>query len=114
MNDQAAPAVAAGPRTTTAPPCSLVIFGTGGDLTRRLLMPAVYNLSKAGRLSENFALIGVDRSKRTLKQFHDDLGAGIQKFVSDTAGDSEGGGGGKFDEKAWEFLTRRTNLVDGD
>jgi glucose-6-phosphate 1-dehydrogenase len=113
MNDQAESATAR-QASTTAPPCSLVIFGTGGDLTRRLLMPAVYNLSKAGRLSENFALIGVDRSKRTLKQFHDDLGAGIQKFVSDTAGDSEGGGGGKFDEKAWEFLTRRTNLVDGD
>ena len=49
MNDQAAP-VAAKPRTTAAPPCALVIFGTSGDLTRRLLMPAIYNLAKAGRL----------------------------------------------------------------
>ena len=114
MNDQAAPAVAAGPRTTTAPPCALVIFGTSGDLTRRLLMPAIYNLAKAGRLSENFALIGVDRSKRTMRQFHDDLGEGIRKFVSDTGGDNEGGGGETFDEKAWDFLTQRTNLIDGD
>ena len=114
MNDQAAPAVAARPRTTTAPPCALVIFGTSGDLTRRLLMPAVYNHAKAGRLSDNFALIGVDRSKRTMKQFHDDLGEGIRKFVSDTGGDSEGGGGEPFDDKAWEFLCKRTNLVDGD
>src|SRR5580704_17972647 len=114
MNDQAAPAVAAGPRTTTAPPCAMVIFGTGGDLTRRLLMPAIYNLAKAGRLSENFALIGVDRSKRTIQQFHDNLGEGIRKFVSDTGGATEAGGGEPFDEKAWDFLTERTNLVDGD
>jgi glucose-6-phosphate 1-dehydrogenase len=101
-------------RSGTAPPCAMVIFGTSGDLTRRLLMPAIYNLAKAGRLSENFALIGVDRSKRTMKQFHDDLGEGIRKFVSDTGGGSEGGGGEPFDENAWEFLTKRTNLVDGD
>src|SRR5271163_1857750 len=99
MNDQAESATARRSSTTTAPPCTMVIFGTSGDLTRRLLMPAIYNLSKAGRLSENFALIGVDRSKRTMHQFHDDLGDGIRKFVSDTAGNSEAGGGGEpFDE----------------
>ena len=114
MDDQAVPSVAARPRSHTAPPCAMVIFGTSGDLTRRLLMPAIYNLSKAGRLSQNFALIGVDRSKRTMQQFHDDLGDGIRKFVSDTGGDSEAGGGETFDEDAWNFLTRRTNLVDGD
>jgi len=114
MNDQPAAALASAQRRMTAPPCAMVIFGTSGDLTRRLLMPAVYNLAKAGRLSENFALIGVDRSKRTMQQFHDDLGDGIRKFVSDTAGNNEGGGGEAFDEAAWDFLTRRTNLVDGD
>ena len=49
-----------------------------------------------------------------MKQFHDDLGEGIRKFVSDTGGHSEGGGGEPFDETAWDFLTKRTNLVDGD
>src|SRR5580704_17383199 len=97
-----------------APPCALVIFGTSGDLTRRLLMPAIYNLAKAGQLSENFALIGIDRAKRTMQQFHDDLGEGIRKFVSDTAGSAEGGGDEAFDEKTWDFLTERTTLVDGD
>src|ERR1700683_4436059 len=114
MNDQGAPTAGTTRRQTTAPPCAMVIFGTSGDLTRRLLMPAIYNLAKAGRLSENFALIGVDRSKRTMHQFHDDLGEGIRKFVSDTAGDTEGGGGEPFDERAWYFLTKVTNLVDGD
>ena len=96
-----------------APPCTMVIFGTSGDLTRRLLMPAIYNLSKAGRLSDNFALIGVDRSKRTVHAFRDDLADGIRKFVSDTGG-SEAGSGGAFDQKAWDFLANRMHLVDGD
>ena len=34
-----------------APPCTLVIFGAGGDLTKRLLMPSVYNLRLGGSIS---------------------------------------------------------------
>ena len=41
-----------------APPCVLVIFGAAGDLTKRLLMPALYNLRRAGLLPENFAVVG--------------------------------------------------------
>jgi hypothetical protein len=33
-----------------APPCAMVIFGAAGDLTKRLVVPALYNLVKAGRL----------------------------------------------------------------
>jgi len=40
------------------PACAMVIFGSSGDLTKRLLIPALYNLAKAGRLSDKFALIG--------------------------------------------------------
>src|ERR1700732_5261930 len=51
-----------------APPCALIIFGAGGDLTKRLLMTAIYNLAKAELLSERFAIIAVtarlNRSKR--------------------------------------------------
>ena len=49
-------------RAVQGPPCAMVIFGSSGDLTKRLLIPALYNLAKAGRLSDKFALIGVDRS----------------------------------------------------
>ena len=38
----------------------MVIFGAGGDLTKRLVVPALYNLARSGVLPENFALIGVD------------------------------------------------------
>ena len=51
----------------------MVIFGASGDLTKRLLMPALYNLARAGRLSEKFALIGVDRSEKTHEDFREEL-----------------------------------------
>jgi glucose-6-phosphate 1-dehydrogenase len=41
--------------------CVLVIFGASGDLTRRKLLPAVYNLAEAGLLPERFAIVGVAR-----------------------------------------------------
>ncbi len=39
------------PRPDPAPPSALVIFGASGDLTKRLLMPAVYNLKRMGLLA---------------------------------------------------------------
>jgi glucose-6-phosphate 1-dehydrogenase len=38
-----------------------VIFGAAGDLTKRKLIPALYNLKKAEFLSDNFAVIGLAR-----------------------------------------------------
>ncbi|HEX3952929.1 MAG TPA: glucose-6-phosphate dehydrogenase [Stellaceae bacterium] len=119
MNDVTSPAKpaaaqpAARPRDGVAPPCTMVIFGTAGDLTKRLLMPALYNLAKSGRLSEHFALVGVDRSKRSINAFRDDLAEGVKKFVSDTGG-STAGSGEPFDNKAWDFIAKRMHLVDGD
>ena len=50
-------------------PCVMVIFGASGDLTRRLLVPAMYNLQCDGLLSENFAVLGVGRSRMTDDEF---------------------------------------------
>ena len=41
-----------------AGPCLMVIFGASGDLTKRKLIPALYNLARSGHLPENFAVIG--------------------------------------------------------
>ena len=46
------------------PPTSLVIFGASGDLSRRKLLPAVYNLAHDGALPERFNLVGVSRRER--------------------------------------------------
>src|ERR1700759_2692044 len=42
-----------------AHPCIMVIFGACGDLTKRKLIPALYNLAKSDLLPRNFAIIGV-------------------------------------------------------
>ena len=42
-------------------PCLLIVFGAGGDLTKRKLIPAIYNLAKAQLLPENFAVVGFSR-----------------------------------------------------
>ena len=41
-----------------AQPCTMVIFGGAGDLTRRLLIPALYNLAREKRLPKQFKLVG--------------------------------------------------------
>ena len=55
--------------TPQAPPCTMVIFGASGDLTKRKLLPALYNLRKAGLLSDHFAVIGAARSGMTDDEF---------------------------------------------
>jgi glucose-6-phosphate dehydrogenase-like protein len=45
-------------------PATMVIFGAGGDLTKRLIMPALYNLTRADKLPKEFAIIGVDHNDR--------------------------------------------------
>ena len=94
-----------------APPCTLVIFGAGGDLTKRLLMPAIYNLSKAKLLAEKFAIIAVDRTPKPLEDFRDYLAEGIRSFVSDTA---SGPATEPFDKDAWEFVASRITHFAGD
>ena len=48
-----------------APPCAMVIFGAAGDLTKRLVVPALYNLVNAGQLADGFRLVGVDLASKT-------------------------------------------------
>ncbi len=52
-------------RLQPSDPCTVVIFGASGDLTRRLLVPSLYNLSEEGLLPDRFAMIGVGRSGTT-------------------------------------------------
>src|SRR5580700_6953084 len=65
-----------------ADPCCLVIFGASGDLTHRLLVPALYNLAAADLLPEAFALIGVARSESSNEAFRDDLAKSLPKFAT--------------------------------
>jgi glucose-6-phosphate 1-dehydrogenase len=69
--------------TTARPadPCCLVIFGASGDLTHRLLVPALYNLAAAGLLADAFGLIGVARSPSSNEAFREDLAKSLPQFA---------------------------------
>ena len=98
-----------------APPCTLVIFGASGDLTHRLLVPALYNLARAGSLDENFRIIGVARTPMTNEKYREDLTRSFKKRFSQS--------GSEFDPKAdgetmhkqtWAWLLDRIHYFTGD
>jgi glucose-6-phosphate 1-dehydrogenase len=61
-------------------PTSLVIFGGTGDLARRKLLPALYNLAHEGALPERFQLIGVSRSDLPDPEFREQAHAAVKEF----------------------------------
>ena len=67
-------------RAPPAPPCTLVIFGATGDLTRRLLMPALRNMRRDGLLPDDFALVGVASRDIGDDGFRDHLRKGMEQF----------------------------------
>src|SRR5215472_14370132 len=62
-------------------PATLVIFGAGGDLTKRLVTPALYHLVQARKLPDRFAIIGVDRNDQTTEQWSQSLTKMIQTLT---------------------------------
>src|SRR5271155_4813090 len=94
-----------------APPCAMVIFGAAGDLTKRLVVPALYNLVTAKRLPDGFQLVGVDLAGKSTQEWRDGLTEMMNEFVTE--------GGGEFqtdhiDQTAWRWLTDRMSYVQGD
>src|SRR5688572_6503277 len=63
-------------------PCCFVIFGASGDLTSRLLLPALYNLAATGLLPDHFAIVGVARSDHTADEFRQDLLDALQAHAT--------------------------------
>ena len=61
-------------------PCAIVIFGAAGDLTKRLLVPSLYNLHASGLLPENFAVVGVTAAEFSDEGFREKLTKDIQEF----------------------------------
>ena len=70
------------PKAAPADPCSLVIFGASGDLTHRLLVPALYNLAADGLLAPAFSIVGVARGERSDDAFKTDLAKGLKHFAT--------------------------------
>jgi glucose-6-phosphate 1-dehydrogenase len=64
-----------------AGPCCFVIFGASGDLTHRLLVPALYNLAAGGLLPKAFAIIGVARGPLSNDTFRSELAQALRQFA---------------------------------
>ncbi len=67
-------------RTQSPEPCTLVIFGGSGDLARRKLLPALYNLLLDGLLPSNYAVLGLGRKNLSDEDFRSTLRKGIEQY----------------------------------
>jgi glucose-6-phosphate 1-dehydrogenase len=88
----------------------ITIFGAAGDLTKRLIVPALYNLVRGGKLPEGFAIIGVDHNDETTEAWRQSLAEMMQAF----ARASDRKPGEAIDEQAWSWLIRRMRYMRGD
>lgn len=79
---------------------SFVIFGASGDLTRRKLAPALYNLFCKERLPEKFNIIGYARSEFSNAQFRDHLRDGIKEFT-------------EYDAESWDRFAQNVHYMQG-
>ncbi len=84
-------------RAGVAPAATLVVFGAMGDLARRLLAPALVNLTRDKLLGDDFHILGVSHGEGG----DEDLRRSLAEFI-------EG------DEEAWASLRQRTSYLAGD
>jgi glucose-6-phosphate 1-dehydrogenase len=94
-----------------APPCTLVIFGAGGDLTKRLLMPALYNLSGSRLLPDDFKIIGLDRTPQDTGQWRGALTETLQSFTKDKTAEFYTP---QIDDATWGRVTAGMDYVAAD
>ncbi|MBI2059490.1 MAG: glucose-6-phosphate dehydrogenase [Nitrospirae bacterium] len=84
-------------------PCTVVIFGGAGDLTKRKLVPALVNLVKSDLLSRDFAMIAVAREPMTTEEFRKRMDRDIREYATSAV-----------DGAMWEWFDRRIYYVPGE
>ncbi|MCU7905796.1 MAG: glucose-6-phosphate dehydrogenase [Candidatus Thiodiazotropha sp. (ex Epidulcina cf. delphinae)] len=85
-------------------PCVLVIFGAAGDLTRRKLLPALYNLVRERALDERFAVIGYSRAVQSDQAYRQVLHDSVASYSRSRP----------VDESLWRVFAQRIAYVEGD
>jgi glucose-6-phosphate 1-dehydrogenase len=86
-----------------APPCTIVIFGAVGDLTKRKLLPALYNLKAIGLLPKEFAVVAVARRDKTHEGFREEQTRNIHEFATT-----------RVDQTLWAELRAAMYYHEGD
>jgi glucose-6-phosphate 1-dehydrogenase len=84
-------------------PCAIVIFGASGDLTRRKLLPALYNLRRYGLLPKDLAIIGVGRKEMKREDFVATMAAELKEFAT-----------AEVEDGIWQDLASRLYYVGFD
>ena len=87
----------------TADPSVMVIFGASGDLTKRKLIPALYNLAREKLLSKDFAVVGISRREMSHDAFREKLTKDIKNFATHTV-----------DSNLWDEFVKRLYYMSGD
>ena len=103
-SQQAAVDVRSGQAAHVAAPGVLVILGASGDLTKRLLMPALYNLACDGLLPDDFAVVGMARGDGTTETFRAQQREEIARFHTRRS----------FDAQRWQWLESRLHYTAGE
>jgi glucose-6-phosphate 1-dehydrogenase len=83
--------------------CTMIIFGATGDLTKRKLFPALYNLAKEKFLPDNFAIVGVGRQEMTSEDFRSQIRGNLLEFI-----------GKDIDKSLLKWFEERTHYTGGD
>jgi glucose-6-phosphate 1-dehydrogenase len=86
-----------------AGPCAMVIFGAAGDLTKRKLIPALYNLARSQLLPQEFAIVGVARAAMTTEEFRQRMGRDIREFATEPV-----------EPGLWEWFAERLHYLQGN
>jgi glucose-6-phosphate 1-dehydrogenase len=86
------------------PPCAVVIFGANGDLTKRKLIPALYQLAYERRLPGGFAVLGTSRTAMTDDQFREKMKSAVTEFLEDS----------RFDHNIWAEFAQNLFYLPGD
>ncbi len=95
------------PRHLTLPqadPCTVVIFGASGDLARRKLIPALYNLACEGCTGTHFHVLGIGRTTMSDEEFRQQM-----RDAAATAKDTR-----DFSEETWHGFAPRLTYMVGD
>ncbi|MDH0744892.1 glucose-6-phosphate dehydrogenase [Pseudomonas sp. GD03842] len=94
-----------------APATTLFLFGAHGDLVKRLLMPALYNLFRDGLVGEDLHIVGVDHNTVSDSEFAQKLEDFIRKEAANKVAQ---GGEDPLDPELWGNLAERITYITGD
>jgi glucose-6-phosphate 1-dehydrogenase len=86
-----------------AGPCTVVIFGASGDLTRRKLLPALYNLAWEGLLHPDTSIVGMARRDWSDAEFRSRMREGVEEYSRRSP----------VDEEIWGQLCGDMSYVQG-